>query len=79
MAMYKSYAYDHVKYFQMLSVGELQKLFQNKLEKDLLSNFWSHIQINHPTEAIKDEVVEKFSKEREQLNSKNDFWTGNIF
>ena len=41
-------------------------------------NFWSHIQINHPTEAIKEEVVEKFKKEREELKLKNDFWTGII-
>ena len=78
MAMYKSYAYDYVKYLQMLSVGELQKLFQNKLERDVLYNFWSHIQINHPTEAIKEEVVEKFKEEREELKLKNDFWTGII-
>ncbi len=37
-----------------------------------------HIQINHPTEAIKEEVVEKFKEEREELKLKNDFWTGII-
>src|SRR6266852_705942 len=31
MAMYKSNAYNYVKYFQMLTVGEMEKLFRNNL------------------------------------------------
>ncbi len=79
MAMYKSNAYNYVKYFQMLTVREMEKLFQNNLEKDVLLNFWNHIQLNHPTEVIKEEVVERFAKERSQSFLKPDYWIGIIF
>jgi len=77
MAMYKSYSFDYIKFFENCCVGELELLFDNQLEKDILLNFWNHIQYNRGSDLIDQYLVDEYMKVRRDSQEQDPYyWTG---